>query len=608
MRFLIRCCVFISVFVVFFSCNMKYEAPVSDDIEPAAMSFFSYDRFEKEVSEGLHYKDPAYCFRLIRETVPQRWWRYGVEGLYYRLPEIKDTGLTERWLDTAQVALPDENVLSFLQMIRGSRLIAKGSYNEAEVCLQASFDLATKQHQPFRASDAKRYMARCYLLKGDYPKASALLLSVYDFLKDKSDIPHEVRKYETMMGLAHIYNSSKDHQQAQYWAQAAYQYAHQYPNHGQEVRASESLAQAFLDQNKPDSAYLVLQVAASIRDTCHVSADSAWGHYLIGRALTEMGQYQKALPLLSLAASSNLETFNRSKIAAISASMADCFLGMGMADTAQSYYLQALSTTPDSSAMGAIHYKLSGIYEEKGAFQAAMVQTKLGNHCYRNFFSAEKDRAIGKLESSIALEREENRVRFLTEQHKIQRFKFAVLLLLFLMSGSVWGYLTERQRRRHVVLEKENKLLEAQKLIQQQKLRLSNVSLKEKERKVSALQHLLDLKNQLITTLEQQQILPEQPDEVITSLRLLTESDWLTFLKAFEKHFPGYFGRMKKVYPQITSNEIRLFLFIKIGLESAEIAAIWGISLESVYRNRTRLRQKLGLDSTANLEHFIRKF
>ena len=35
------------------SCKMKYIAPVSDDIEPAAMSFFSYDRFEKEDLEGL---------------------------------------------------------------------------------------------------------------------------------------------------------------------------------------------------------------------------------------------------------------------------------------------------------------------------------------------------------------------------------------------------------------------------------------------------------------------------------------------------------------------------------------------------------------------------
>jgi hypothetical protein len=35
------------------SYNLKYIAPVSDDIEPAAMSFFSYDRFEKEDLEGL---------------------------------------------------------------------------------------------------------------------------------------------------------------------------------------------------------------------------------------------------------------------------------------------------------------------------------------------------------------------------------------------------------------------------------------------------------------------------------------------------------------------------------------------------------------------------
>jgi DNA-binding CsgD family transcriptional regulator len=58
----------------------------------------------------------------------------------------------------------------------------------------------------------------------------------------------------------------------------------------------------------------------------------------------------------------------------------------------------------------------------------------------------------------------------------------------------------------------------------------------------------------------------------------------------------------------VTKNEIRLFIFIKIGLENGKIAEIFGISPESVYRNRTRLRQKLGLEGSVNLEHFVRSF
>jgi DNA-binding CsgD family transcriptional regulator len=47
---------------------------------------------------------------------------------------------------------------------------------------------------------------------------------------------------------------------------------------------------------------------------------------------------------------------------------------------------------------------------------------------------------------------------------------------------------------------------------------------------------------------------------------------------------------------------------IKIGTDSRSIAAISGISVESVYRGRTRLRKKLGLDNSENLETFIELF
>jgi tetratricopeptide (TPR) repeat protein/DNA-binding CsgD family transcriptional regulator len=598
---------FVPVFILLLSCHKTAVVEQTDDMAPDAEQYF-LGWFNKEVAERLHVSDPGYCFRRIRETVPKQWWRYAVESLYYRLPEIKDDGLTERWLDTALLLLPDEKVLSFVQLIRGCRLTDMGRYASAIPCLEESYQLAIQQQQPFRAHDAKRYLGRCYTLKGDYPKASVILMSVFDFLQDKPDVKQEVRKYETMLELARVYQTSGDYQKALRWSRASLEYAHQFPNPGQEVEASESIGHIFLQLNHPDSAFQVLRASEAIRDAAQVRSNESNGNYLMGKALTSLGKYREALPKLKLAISGNLETFNRSKIAEMQASLADCFMGLELLDTAFLYYRNALEKTPDTASMGVIHYKISGVFEKKGLYKAALTHYQLGAHCMNIFNRSEKNREISTLETQHTLEREENRVTFLTEQHKVQQFKVILLLLLLLITIGTTLYLTDRNKRRRLILEKENELLETKQLIHQKDLQIAKVSLSEKELEVLALQEILDLKNNLISTLEQPIVLPENPNDVIMQLRKLTESEWDKFYNAFIDQYPGYSQRLINQFPRVTKNEIRLFIFIKIGLENGKIAEIFGISPESVYRNRTRLRQKLGLDGSVNLEHFVRSF
>ena len=592
---------------LFLSCHRRDEIAEINDVKPDAEQFIS-GWFNKEIAEGLHVSDPSYCFRRIRETVPKQWWRYAVERLYYRLPETIDYRITEQWLDTAQILLPDENVLSFVQLIRGCQLIEMGIYTGAIACLEESYHLAIQQQQQFRAHDARRYMGRCYMLKGDYPKAIMVLKEVFDFMSDKPGAENQVRKYETMLELARVYQTSSDYQKALSWGRACLQYVHQFHHHGQEVEALEGIGLIYLKLNHPDSALQVLRASEAIRDTFDVDYNTSNENYLMGKALTSLGKYSEALPKLKLAASSNLETLNRLKIAEIQVSIADCFHVIGVLDSALSYYRRALETTPDTSAMSDIHYKLSTIYEIKGETKAALTHHQLGAHCMNIFNRSEKNREIGKLESRYDLEREENRIIFLTKQQKIEQFKVTLLLLLLLMSVGITSYVTDLNKRKRLMLKQENELLEAKQLIQQQDIKLAKVSLSEKELEVLALKELLDLKNNLISELEQPTNISAYPNDVIMQLRKLTELEWNKFYGAFIEQYPGYPQRLTKHHPNLTKNEIRLFIFVKIGLENNEIADIFGISLKSVYQNRMRLRQKLGLDGSANLEHFVRSF
>ena len=595
------------VTIAFASCDAPHQSSMADDAGADASSYFA-GWFDAEVQAGLHYSAPGNCFRHVRQTVPRKWWRYATESLYYRLPEVPDSGETERWLDTAAVILPDDNVRSFLQMIRGNRFVAAGNFNEALSCLQESYTLATQQHQLFRANDAKRYMARCLMLRGDYPQAISLLMEVFEFFSDKSDEFHQVRKYETRFELARACLVSGDLNKALYWGKQTLDYLGQFNNTGQTVRAVEQMTQIYLSMGKPDSALIYVNEAETIRQQQHIIADSSNGHYLYGKTMTELGRYDEALPRLKLALAGNLEIKNRQKVGDILSSLADCYKGMGKPDLALEYYRQALETTPDTSAMSSIHYKLSNIFQQKNRLPEALHHIKAGARYSRIFFSAEKDRTIGRLESQAALEREASQVKFLTARQKSHQFKIAALSIVFLLGILTLGLLLDRQRRKRIILEQEKELLEAHQLIQQQELRIANASLAQKTEEVASLQNLLELKNQLISSLELQINTSPSQEPVAQPLRMLTEHDWHDFRENFEKQFPNFIVRLKNSFPGITTSETRLFIFIKIGLESSQIANISGISQESVYRNRSRLRQKLGLDQSVSLETFIGGF
>jgi tetratricopeptide (TPR) repeat protein/DNA-binding CsgD family transcriptional regulator len=583
--------------ILFVSCVSKSNDYTKDDIEPAAEAFLSHGWINKYIDKGQHALFPAPCFQDIKKTVPKKWWRFAIEGLYYQLPEKPDDGSIDTWLTTADSILLDTNVHAFVQLIFGLRLCSSGKYDDALVRLQESYQLSQLSGQLFRANDARRYMARCYLLKGEYPTAVEILNEVFEFLKDKSDHFHEVRKFETMLQLSYVYNSCSEYEKALYWIKKALHYVRQFDHPGQEVIAEESMATIFLNLNMPDSAFLLLKKAQTQRLAFQIKHDTASGQYLLGKTLFMLGRCQEALPMLKRAESGNLENANGLKIAEIKTAIADCMQLLGSSDSAMHYYRQALTLSPVQSDQAKIHRKIAELCARRGQYQQALNHHQMGARCFSDFFSPEKDRALGKIEAYSTLDYPKKRLEKLKKSHNNQRFLLVFLgCSLFIGSGVVLILL----RRQH----QKRRDLKNQQVVQQQHLERVSASLNQKDAELSEAQHLLALKNQLIQALEQKM----GSSTLDAPMRMLTKKDWLAFQQSFETQFPDFIARLRARFVQITSTDIRLFILIKIGLDSRCIAAISGISVESVYRGRTRLRKKLGLDNSENLENFIELF
>jgi tetratricopeptide (TPR) repeat protein/DNA-binding CsgD family transcriptional regulator len=592
------------------SCNTKISSE-ADDIDSETSKAFVENWFKAEMSAGLHYNAPEYCFKKIKQTMPVKAWRYSIENLYYNLPTTIKGDSIEKWIDLADSVMQEENVHAFILMIRGQNELEKGAYDQAIEYLQESYTLDVKYNQKFRASDAQRYLARCFLLKGNYPAALSMLTKVYAFLETHNNVYHQVRIFETLIDISRVGLVSNDPEKALEFARKALIYCTNNENtYGQIVTSSEFVANAFLKLNQPDSALIILESVEKIRTLYQISYDSSNTHFLLGKTLCLLGKYPEALEHLQVAESSNINHLSRFRSSELWAAKGDYFLHTANPDSAVSCYEIAARTTPDTSFMSTLHFKLSDIFKEKGTPSQALFHFEKGYFFSKAFFSAQKDRTIGKLESSIALLTEENRVKLLLEKQKNHRIQFGLLVLIFILIGGVAGLQLNRMRRREILLKKEKELANALQLIQKQELIITSKKLTQKEVELKKSKHTLHLKDVLIKNLELKIKSPNKNSSKTPEkqLRVLTDKDWAEFKTKFEIQYPDYVSRLKAQFPSITNAEIRQFIFIKIHLESAEISAICGISTNTVNQTRTRLRAKLGLQNHENLKLFVHDF
>lgn len=131
--------------------------------------------------------------------------------------------------------------------------------------------------------------------------------------------------------------------------------------------------------------------------------------------------------------------------------------------------------------------------------------------------------------------------------------------------------------------------------------------------------HLLN-KNEFITGIRStlnQIIRKSAHDEVKKELVQITkdiennisaDSDWEHFQFHFDRVHGDFTTRFKGTFPLLSPQEIKLSAYLRMNLSTKEIAQLLNISVRGVEISRYRLRKKLQLDRTQNLQDFILNF
>jgi tetratricopeptide (TPR) repeat protein len=230
-----------------------------------------------------------------------------------------------------------------------------------------------------------------------------------------------------------------------------------------------------------------------------------------------------------------------------------------------------------------------------------------------SIYSAEKYRTIEEIEADFARNELRRENEILTQnsllQKKAIRAKNLILFLLgitLLLSGAVIWLIYKRQKEatREVGRVKQSSEESIEKL---------HDNLITKERELTTKTISINQKNQilegLITELDKLKNNNPTPSSIIQlQNQLKTElspNSWKEFEIQFNDVHPGFQNQLLKRFPELSPSERRLCSFLRLDMNTREIASLTGQSLKSIEVARTRIRKKMNLSREENLSNFI---
>lgn len=162
------------------------------------------------------------------------------------------------------------------------------------------------------------------------------------------------------------------------------------------------------------------------------------------------------------------------------------------------------------------------------------------------------------------------------------------------------------QRSEEEIMRLKNEQLQSEIDFKNQELTSSAMHLIQKNKL------LQDIKNALknLTTEEKNKPLNSQLNRLVKNIDRDLEGgdEWNRFSENFDQVHGNFITKLKEKYPQLTPQEIKFSAYIRMNLNTKEIANLLGISVRGVEIGRYRVRKKLGLSRQENLSDFLLRF
>ncbi len=472
-----------------------------------------------------------------------------------------------------------------------------------------------------RLPEAYYYAGRVYRDLEDTPQALDYLQKAVENSKESTDY-RLISMIYNQMGMIYLYQYIFDKSLDAF--QKAYHYTKQARDSALIVYNLRDIGRAFTGMNNVDSTLYYYQeaerAAREINDT-----------YLIGiinqevsDIYTQLGEYQNA----NKAIQTSLCTAKR-EIPAYSIILADLYYETGKLDSAKYYYTQSLS-------MGNYYHRQGGyeglarIARQQGRYAEALNYIDkylIYTDSIQEQNNVEAVQKVNALYNYQIREKENNRLKEMTQKQRtwiISLVASITIILIIIGTTGIIYRLRKRQKEMQTKRQQEKLkeiadeqyhnsqqyIAENEKRIEELKEKAQNAENQKNEMKKNlqeAEAELLELTNKQIETRQKIQALSETAlkesqiykdfyhvagmpnSENISEKAKISQEDWKELASIINQTYNNFTWRLQSLYPQISEQELRICLLLKISIPPKGIAELTAHSKQSISSSRKKL-------------------
>ena len=467
-------------------------------------------------------------------------------------------------------------------------------------------------------SDSLKYASSLDLISSIHEEQGNYFLSL-EYATKAAGLFHkygdEQREADALVKIGDGYIIQNDFEKGIAYFNSAIELYRKYNDIQWENYAWQKVASAHLKLDQIDKADSIIEYSLHLSDSIGAMQMIGEGYDIKGEVLFAKGQYREALEKFESALEINIDAGDSTFIATQQISIGRCYQALGMHDRAIAFYQKAL---PISIRMDVkenqktIYKQLTEIYELRGDNSIAYEYFKKYVAVKDIVENHEKTRQFADMQTKYDSERKEREIKLqqqtimiLEQEAEIQEMvrlrlivSIVVVIVLFALLLYVFWLRMKRNKLRQEI---ENERL------------IHELDLKKRELTTHTL-HIIQ-KNELLEDLQDKVTELKKKDtgssygeitRLINTNRLI-DRDWENFKSVFEQVHPDFFVKLKSLYQNISSNELRMAAMMKMNLTTKEMASILNITPESVKKARYRMRKKLNLESESNVQDYIIK-
>lgn len=575
-----------------------FNALVYSDAEQA----LKYAREELALSEKLKYtKGIADGFYHI--------------GVYHSNTQNQDSAKLY-YLQASEFYVQSNNLDGQTSVNHGLAIVeyAQGNYSKAVALLEQNIEIYTNpDNQDLELYPAKG-LAMTYDLLGQINMFQGnheiALKHNMEALRFFDEINEPVRKADALNHVAAIEFYLHNFEKSISYNKEAYEIYQEFNDKLFAANALNDIGNAYYYLEDYSSAIDFLNRSLGLSQ--EMNADDLAGTAMnnLGKVYSRQGKFQDAIVFFGKALKIHQRTNAKTKVIESLNDLGITYNEMKLPEQAINYFNQSIMMATDLELKESLkigYFNRSNSYSQQHKFEQALNDFKAYKATDDSIFSATKSQQIEELrtiyetenkEKEIALQKTE--IQLLRQKNEINKLQrtllgggFGLTTLIFAL-----GFYGLKQKIQHNRVEREK--LDAELEFKKKELTSHALHLAQKNKVLEELkQKVRDLQHVNHKPGNYKQLLQ------MINFNLHVDDNWDTFRKYFEEVHKDFNSTVKKKYPAITANELRLMALMKLNLSSKEIANLFNITQEGIKKARYRLRKKMNISSDESLDDLI---